>query len=60
MRILIDKALKHFYVLNKSHILCEHGNILLSLTLKENIISNVLLYSHYRNTYQQKTKLLGQ
>jgi len=41
MRILIDKALKHFYMLWESLIVCKHGNILLSLTSKENIISNI-------------------
>ena len=40
MRILIDKALELFYVIGKSNI-CKHGNILLSLTLKENTISNM-------------------
>jgi len=40
MRILIDKALKHFYMLYESVILCKHGNISLSLTIKENTISN--------------------
>ena len=48
MRILIDKALKHFFMLKESLILCKHGNILLSLTLKENTISNFFttLYIH--------------
>ena len=43
MRIQIDTALKHFYtcMLQESLILCKHGNILLSLTLKGNTISNV-------------------
>ena len=41
MHILIDKALKHFYMLQESLILCKHGNILLSLTLKENTISKI-------------------
>jgi len=42
MRILIDKELKHFYMLYESLILCKHGTILLSLTLKENTISNIV------------------
>ena len=41
MRILIDKTLKHFYILYEILMLCKHGNILLSLTLKENTISNI-------------------
>jgi len=41
MPSLIDKAMKHFYMLLESPILCKHGNILLSLTLKENTISNI-------------------
>ena len=41
MRILIDKALNHIYMLKESLILCKHGNLLLSLTLKENTISNI-------------------
>ena len=40
MRILIDKAPKHFYMLKESLLVCKHGNILLSLTLKKNKISN--------------------
>ena len=40
MPILIDKALKHFYKVQESLILCKHRTILLSLTLKENTISN--------------------
>jgi len=54
MVFLIDKALKDFYVLLESLIVCKHGNILLSFIFKENTLSNfitVLLY--YRNTYQQ-------
>jgi len=42
MRILIDKALKRFYMFEESLILCKHGNILVSLTLKENAISNLV------------------
>jgi len=30
MHILIDKALKHVYMLQKSLVWCKHGNILLS------------------------------
>jgi len=41
MRILIDKALKHFYMVWESLILCWHGNILVYVTLKENTISNM-------------------
>jgi len=42
MRILIDKALKHFYnMLQASLILCKHGFILLALTLKDYTISNL-------------------
>ena len=49
MRILIDKAREHFYMLYKSLILCKHGNILLYLTLKENTISNVVtIYIVYK------------
>ena len=40
MRIQIDKALNHFYMLYV--ILCKHGNTLRSLTLKGNTISNSL------------------
>ena len=60
MRILIDKALKHFYMLLESLILCEHGNILLSLTSKENTISFFLLYTctHCRNTYPKGRALM--
>ena len=36
MRILIDKALKHFYISQESLILCKHENICLSFTLKQN------------------------
>jgi len=46
MSILIDKALMHFYMLKESLILCKHGNILFSLTLKENTISNMFYYIH--------------
>ena len=55
MSILIGKALKHFYTLQESLILCQQGNILLSLTLKKNTISNFLQYTHYRNIYQQES-----
>ena len=41
MHILIDKAL-----LAKSLILCKHGNIILSLTLKENTIS-IIFFAIY-------------
>ena len=58
MPILIDKALKHFYMLQESLILCKHGNILLSLTLKKKTIQTVLLYTYCRNTYQQGSKHL--
>ena len=46
MHILIDNALKHFYRLHESLIVCKHGhgNILLSLTLKEKTISNFYIY----------------
>ena len=45
MRILIEQALKHVYMLKENLILCKHGNILLSLTLKENLgISNNFYY----------------
>ena len=51
MRILIDKALTHFYMLYEMLMLCKHGNILFS-TLKENTILNIfLLYTYCRNTY---------
>jgi len=33
------QALNHFYMLYESLILCKHGNIVFSLTLKENTIS---------------------
>ena len=46
MRILIDKTLKHFNMLQESLILCKHGDILLPLTLKKNIISNFFCYIH--------------
>mgnify|MGYP000430483117 CR=1 FL=1 len=46
MRILIDEALKHLYVLQENLILCKHGNILLFLTLKKNTISNLFYYIH--------------
>jgi len=39
MRILIDKALNNFYMLQESLISCKHGNILVSLALNENTIS---------------------
>jgi len=39
--ILIDKTLKHFYILQENLILRKLGNIVLSLTLKENTISYV-------------------
>jgi len=42
-----------FCMLYESLILWKRGHISLSLTLKENTISNVLLYTHYWNTYQQ-------
>jgi len=41
MRIMIEKALKYFYMLQESLILCKHGNILLSLTIKKNTILNI-------------------
>jgi len=44
MRILTDKALRHFYILWESLILCKHGHIVLSLTLKEYTISNIFYY----------------
>ena len=44
MEILIDKTLKHFYMLWESLILCKHENILLYLTFKENTISKLLKY----------------
>ena len=46
MCILIDKALKHFYMLYSSIIICKHGYILLSLTLKENTVSNMFAIIH--------------
>jgi len=48
MGILIGKALKHFY----------KSNIILTWTLKKNTISNFLLYTYYRNIYQQERKLI--
>ena len=42
MVFLIDKELKDFYVLLESLIVCKHGNILLSLTFKENTMSNFI------------------
>jgi len=36
---------------------CKHAHVLLSLTFKENTISNVLLYSHLINTYQQGSSI---
>ena len=60
--ILIEKALKYFYMLQESHILCKHGNILLFLTLKENTISNIFtIYSYNtycRNTYPKGRALM--
>ena len=41
MRIMIEKALKYFYMLQESLILCKHGNILLSLTSKANTLWNI-------------------
>ena len=46
MRILIDKTLKHFFMLYESLILCKHGNILVSLTFKNNTISKKKYYKH--------------
>jgi len=44
MDILIDNALKHFYMLKESQIVFKHGTILLAImTFKENTISNLLL-----------------
>ena len=40
MRILIDKAQRHLYMLWESLILRYHGHILLSLTLKKNTIQH--------------------
>jgi len=51
MRILIDKVLKYFYMLKESLILCKHGNISLSLNLKETQFQTFLLYTYYKNTY---------
>ena len=56
MRILIGKALKHFYLLMESLISCLYGHILLALTFKENTPSNLLLCIRYRNTYQLGSK----
>ena len=36
---------------NKLCILCNHGNIVLFLTLKENTFQTLLLYTYCRNTY---------
>ena len=66
MRILIDKALELFYVIGKSNI-CKHGNILLSLTLKENTISNMFYNIHIieiptnkgANSYKLKISKIG-
>ena len=58
MRILIGKALKHFYLLRESLISCLYGHILLALTFKENTASTLLLCIRYRNTYQLGSKLL--
>jgi len=35
MRILIEKALEHFYILKESLILCKHGNIYSVLDIKK-------------------------
>ena len=59
MHNLIDKALKQFYMLQESLILCKHGNILLSLTLKKKFKLVYYIHIHNcRNTYQQGSKLL--
>ena len=49
---LIGKALKYFYMLQKSLItcICKHGSKLLLLIFKKNTISIVLLYTHYLPT----------
>ena len=55
MRIVSEQALKHFYMLKESLILCKHGNILLSLTLKENLgISKKKYYIHIVQIPTQK------
>ena len=46
MRILIDKSLKHFYMLQESLILCKHGNILLSLKWKGKHNLKLFYYIH--------------
>ena len=50
MRILIDKILKHLYMLQESLILCKHGYIYWSLILKGKN-QTFLLYTFCRNTY---------
>jgi len=51
--IMIGKALfKHFYISYASLILCKHGNVVLSLTLKETQFQPCLLHTCCRNTYQ--------
>ena len=67
LRILIDKTLNHVYMLKESLILCKHGNILLSLALKENTISNLFYYIHIveiptkkdANSYKLKISEIG-
>jgi len=44
MRILIDKTLNPLFILRL--ILCEHGNVFLSLTLKENTFFKHFYYNH--------------
>ena len=44
-------------MLLESLILCKHGNILLSLTLKENTISNIFTNT-CRNTYPKGRALM--
>jgi len=45
MHTLIDKALKHFYMLKESLILCKH--IFLSLTVKKNTIL-IVVYALFK------------
>ena len=56
MHILIGKALQHLYMLKESVLLWKHIHV--SFTFKKNTVSIFLLYTRYRNTYQQGSKLL--
>ena len=56
MRILIDKSIS--ICLKESLIICTHGNVLLSLTLKKTQFQTILLYTYCRNTYPKGRALM--